>query len=66
MSATATLASFYRSCAEIVMRKLGGAERTRVILILAAVLGLSSADASTVGASASPLRHSLGINNTDI
>jgi MFS family permease len=66
VSATATLASFYRACAEILTRKLGGAERTRVVLVLAAVLGLSSADASTVGASASPLRHSLGINNTDI
>src|SRR5436305_86371 len=45
---------------------LGGAERTRVIVLLAAVLALSSADASTVGASATPLRHALGINNTDI
>lgn len=46
--------------------RLGGAERTRVILLLASVLGLSSADASTVGAAAGPLRHSLGIGNTDI
>jgi predicted MFS family arabinose efflux permease len=45
---------------------LGGAERTRVIVLLAAVLALSSADASTVGASATPLRHALGITNTDI
>jgi MFS family permease len=45
---------------------LGGAERTRVIVLLASVLALSSADASTVGASATPLRHALGINNTDI
>jgi predicted MFS family arabinose efflux permease len=47
-------------------RKLGGAERTRVIVLLAAVLALSSADATTVGAAATALRHSLGISNTDI
>jgi MFS family permease len=46
--------------------KLGGAERTRVIVLLAAVLALSSADAATVGAAARPLRDALGINNTDI
>jgi predicted MFS family arabinose efflux permease len=46
--------------------KLGGAERTRVIVLLASVLALSSADATTVGAAATPLRHALGINNTDI
>jgi MFS family permease len=45
---------------------LGGADRTRVIVLLASVLALSSADASTVGASATPLRHALGISNTDI
>src|SRR5215468_12188685 len=45
---------------------LGGAERTRVVVLLASVLALSSADASTVGASATELRHSLHINNTDI
>jgi predicted MFS family arabinose efflux permease len=45
---------------------IGGAERTRIVLVLAAVLALSSADASTVGASATELRHSLHINNTDI
>ena len=46
--------------------KLGGAERTRVIVLLASVLALSSADAATVGAAATPLRNALGINNTDI
>ena len=45
---------------------LGGEERTRVIVILAAVLGLSGADAATVGASASVLRQGLHISNTDI
>src|SRR5919201_560441 len=45
---------------------LGGTERTRVILLLAAVLALASADTGTVGASAIQLRHDLGINNTDV
>jgi MFS family permease len=45
---------------------LGGEERTRVIVVLAAILGLSGADAATVGASASELRQSLHISNTDI
>jgi MFS family permease len=45
---------------------LGGAERTRAIIVLAAVLGLSGADAATVGASASELRSSLHITNTDV
>src|ERR671937_1180890 len=45
---------------------LGGTERTRVILLLAAVLALASADTATVGASAIQLRHDLGINNTDV
>jgi MFS family permease len=45
---------------------LGGAERTRVIVLLASVLALSSADATTVGAAATPLRDALGISNTDI
>src|SRR5919201_6447693 len=45
---------------------LGGKERTRVILLLASVLALASADAATVGASAIQLRQDLGINNTDV
>jgi MFS family permease len=45
---------------------LGGAERTRVIVLLAAVLGLSGADTATVGASATALRAGLHISNTDI
>jgi predicted MFS family arabinose efflux permease len=47
-------------------RHLGGAERTRVIVVLAAILGLSGADAATVGASATELRAGLHITNTDI
>jgi MFS family permease len=38
----------------------------RVVLTLAAVLGMSAADASTVGASATALRSGLHISNTDI
>ncbi|HEY5694827.1 MAG TPA: MFS transporter [Gaiellaceae bacterium] len=45
---------------------LGGEERTRVIIVLAAILGLSGADVATVGASAQELRHGLGITNTDV
>jgi MFS family permease len=45
---------------------LGGPERTRVIVVLAAVAGLASADVATVGASAIQLRSSLHIDNTDI
>jgi MFS family permease len=54
------------SFARRLSRLLGGEERTRVILILAAVLGLSGADVATVGASASELRSGLHITNTDI
>ena len=45
---------------------LGGPTRTQVVLVLAGVLALSSADAATVGASAIELRAHLHINNTDI
>lgn len=56
-----------RAAHERLTHYLGGSARTRVILLLAAVLGLASADATTVGASATALRNSLGhISNTDI
>ncbi len=45
---------------------LGGAERMRVVGVLACVLALSGADTATVGSSATELRHGLGISNTDI
>ena len=45
---------------------LGGAQRMRVVVLLASVLALGSADASTVGASATQLRQALHISNTDI
>src|SRR3954466_6989864 len=45
---------------------VGGHERTRVVLLLASVLALSSADASTVGASAAALRSGLHLTTTDV
>src|SRR5690348_3632969 len=45
---------------------LGGAQRTRAIVVLAAVLGLGGADAARVGASAGGLRSGLHITSTDI
>jgi MFS family permease len=44
----------------------GGPARARVIVLLALVLALSSADTATVGASATELRKALHIDNTDI
>ena len=55
-----------RFTARNVTDAIGGRERTRVVVILACVLGLSGADAATVGASATALRNSLHITNTDI
>lgn len=49
-----------------VERALGGEQRTRVIVLMACVLALNSADASTVGAAATQLRSALHISNTDI
>jgi MFS family permease len=57
---------FGRAGSRALTTALGGRERTRVILLLAAVLALASADTATVGASAIQLRHDLGINNTDV
>jgi MFS family permease len=45
---------------------VGGPARTRIVVLLACVLALASADTATVGASAVELRRSLGISNTDI
>lgn len=55
-----------RALREGLVLLLGGAERTRVILVLACVLGLSGADVATVGASARALRQGLHITNTDV
>jgi predicted MFS family arabinose efflux permease len=45
---------------------VGGAARLRVIVLLAGVLGLSAADAATVGAVAAELERSLHVGNTEI
>src|SRR5579875_3279368 len=45
---------------------VGGPARTRVVVLLACVLALASADTATVGASAVELRRALHIDNTDI
>jgi len=44
----------------------GGRPRMRVVLTLAAVLGLSGADAGTVSATAGNLERAFGIGNTQI
>lgn len=49
-----------------VTRTLGGKQRTRVVVLLGAVLAMSSADTATVGASATQLRQALHISNTDV
>jgi MFS family permease len=45
---------------------VGGPARTRVVLLMACVLALASADTATVGAAAVELRQALHINNTDV
>jgi MFS family permease len=62
----AVFAAVGRAGADRLTHALGGAQRTRIIVVLACVLGLSGADAATVGASATQLRHGLHISNTDI
>jgi MFS family permease len=57
---------FARATSRHIEHTLGGRERARVVVALACVLALSSADGATVGASAQPLRRALHISNTDI
>jgi len=64
--ATTAAGRLARAGSNAVTTALGGRERTRVILLLASVLALASADSATVGASAIQLRHDLHINNTDV
>jgi MFS family permease len=45
---------------------VGGRQRRQVLLLLAGVLGLASADQATVGASATQLRAALHLSHTDI
>ncbi|HYW34561.1 MAG TPA: MFS transporter [Balneolaceae bacterium] len=51
-----------KKAAEIV----GGLDRLKVLILMACVLGLDSADKATVGAVALQLKHSLNIGNVDI
>ncbi len=55
-----------RSGAETMTDKLGGPARRRVIVILALILALDSADKGAVGAMAPQLEASFGIGNLDI
>lgn len=64
---TATASEWFRhDVQERLENKVGGPARLKVILLLAGVLGLSSADTSTVGAIATPLEHALVITNTEL
>ncbi len=60
------LAALVRMLRGRVVKTVGGPARARVITIFAAVLGLSSADSSTVGAVAPQLEHALHIGNAKI
>ena len=55
-----------RSGADTMTEKLGGPARRRVIVILALILALDSADKGAVGAMAPQLEASFGIGNLDI
>jgi MFS family permease len=50
----------------LLKRLLGDAARTRVIVLLACVLGLESADLSTIGATAPQLQTAFHISNTQL
>ncbi len=49
-----------------VINTVGGPARARVIVLLALLLALSSADTSSVGAAAAPLKHALALDFTQI
>ena len=66
VTAAATVERLAGASSRALTHALGGAERTRIILLLASVLALSSADATTVGASATQLRQAFDIGNTQI
>jgi predicted MFS family arabinose efflux permease len=65
-SAARLAARLGRAGGRALTNTIGGEERTRIVVLLASVLALASADASTVGASAIHLRQSLHISNTDV
>ena len=49
-----------------VVRLLGGPQRTRIVLLLASVLALNSADTGTIGAAAAQLEADLGISHAQL
>lgn len=55
-----------RALGRTIEQRVGGPARLHVIVLLACVLGLGTADAATVGAVASELEGSLGLSNTDV
>ena len=59
------LAQSIENEAEEVVEKLGGAKRLRIILMLAAILGLDLADKAAVSAISAPLKHALSLGNTE-
>lgn len=54
------------SLRERLEERAGGPARLRVIVLLAGVLALGTADVSTVGAVAAELEHDLGLTNTQV
>ncbi len=66
LGATAPLANLGHSAQQRVIDVVGGRARARVIVLLASVLALSSADTSAVGADAAPLKQALHIDFTQI
>lgn len=60
------LARVVRESRERVDDVVGGPARRHVLLLLAAVLGLASADQATVGASATQLRQALGLSHAEL
>lgn len=69
-SAPAAIADRVQDAAERSLERLdvalGGRARRHVVVLLACILGLSSADQATVGASATQLRDALNLTNTDL
>ncbi|MFC0506448.1 MFS transporter [Micromonospora costi] len=55
-----------RAASHRVLGVLGGPRRTRVVLLLASVLALNSADTGTIGAAADQLESDLGISHAQL
>lgn len=65
-SAQRLTAAPWRAARDRVLRIAGGPARAKVVLLLAAVLGLNGADFATVSATADNLEHTFGIGNTEV